>query len=149
MAKLTKDQKEFIVRELACWRSPSEVAEGVVERWPELDGKIDRRQVFEYNPDRSAGKRLEALFDATREAFISEIGRLGIAHQSWRLREILETVGRAKRMGNEKLKLEALEQAAKELGGAFTNSKRLQHSGSIATPTLEVVVKRSDEAGEG
>lgn len=143
MAQLTREQKKFIVQELACWRGATEVAEAVIERWPELEGTIDRRQVWKYHPDRGTiGQSLSAIFDATRAAFIDEVGSLGIAHRAWRLREIQDTVDRAKRMGNEALKLTAIEQAAKEVGGMYTNSRKLEHSGEVKTPSLTVVLHK-------
>lgn len=126
MAKLTEEQKTFIVRRLACFRTPTEVCEDVEA---EFGVKIDRGHVRQYNPEQVAtSEKWRVIFEATREAFIAEVGREGIAHQTFRLRELADLYRRAKLRKNDPLALQILEQAAKEAGGAFTNRHQIDHS---------------------
>jgi hypothetical protein len=121
VAKLTEEQKTFIVRRLACFRSPTEVCLDVEE---EFGVQLTRDHVRTYNPLQvQVSKKWAVLFEATRKAFVEEVGQEGIAHQSFRLRELADLYRRAKNRKNDVLAAQLLEQAAKEAGGAFTNRR--------------------------
>ncbi|WP_049058606.1 DUF2280 domain-containing protein, partial [Achromobacter xylosoxidans] len=68
MAKLTEAYKRYIVQALACWDTPSQVAEAVKEEYG-LD--VPRMQVAQYDPTKVAGKDLAKkwvqLFHDTRQ----------------------------------------------------------------------------------
>jgi hypothetical protein len=115
--KLTVAQQLFVVQELARFRTPSEVAASVKD----LFGvEISRQAAHGYNPERNPRilKRWKDVFAAERERFILEAEAHAVAHQSFRLQEIERIYRGAK---SPALQLQALEQAAKERGGAFTN----------------------------
>lgn len=71
-------------------------------------------------------KALRELFDETRERFKRETEDIAIANKSFRLRQ-LDRIARDTR--SPKLQMEAMEQAAKEVGDAFTNTQKLRHTG--------------------
>jgi hypothetical protein len=127
MAELTEDQKVFIVRELACFGSPSDVAAAVKE---EFGVEITRMQVRNYNPTQTdVAKKWKALFEATREAFLKDSASIGIAQKVYRLRELQTWYQWAKGKKNAGLAREILKQAAEEEGGAYTNRRELTGKG--------------------
>lgn len=140
MPALNEDQKRFIVQGLACFRTPSEVAEAVKE---EFGVEVPREQVRNYNPLQvDVAAKWRALFVETRERFLADIAEIGIAHQSFRLRELLDLYQQAKRSRNAMLAASLLEQAAKERGGMFTNRRELTgpDGGPMSFQRIERVV---------
>ncbi|EHJ62808.1 hypothetical protein NSU_0320 [Novosphingobium pentaromativorans US6-1] len=93
--------------------------------------KISRQQVEKYDPTKRAGqslsKKLKAIFEATRDGFITNTAHIGWAHRSTRLRVIQRVGEKAEEMGNLALVLDAAKQAAMEEGNSFTN--RREHTG--------------------
>lgn len=142
MANLTDDVKRFIVQALACYDTPTQVAEAVSQ---EFNIKIDRSQAALYDPTAVRGKNLSKkwrdLFDATRKQFLDEAGSIPIANQSFRLRSLNQLHQKAVSKGNAVLASQLLEQAAKEIGGAFTNRTKVDGTlGIKATPELRMVL---------
>lgn len=142
VAALSEEVKCFVVRELACFRTPSEVADRVTE---EYGLKLDRRQIQKYNPIQVAevAPKWRALFDATREAFLRDQASIGISQPAYRLRELQDMYYRAKGKKNDILAKEILEQAAKESGGAFTNRRELtgKEGRDLVPPPLNVIIE--------
>jgi hypothetical protein len=139
MPKLDEQQKTFIVQELACFQTYSEVAASVKE----LFGvEIERQQVYVYDPTKNkVAEKWRKIFDATREKFIADTASIAIAHKSYRLRE-LDAIYRgqkAAKIQNTKAMKETLEQAAKEAGDAFTNKREITGKGgeSLAQPIAD------------
>jgi hypothetical protein len=126
MAKLTEPVQTFIVQALACFDSPTEVAKAVRE---EFGVTIDRQQAQQYHPERRASKGMAEkwvkLFHATREQFLKEAGKVPIAQQAYRLRSLQRLHELAVSRNNAALAAQLLEQAAKEVGGAFTNRREV------------------------
>lgn len=123
MAKLNEDVQTLIVNELACFRTPSEVADLVKEAFGLV---VDRRQVQLYDPDRAGKKPADrwcALFTATRAQFLKTKAGLAISHRNWRLRELEDMARAAKKRKDYRLARELLEQAAKEEGEVYTNHR--------------------------
>lgn len=144
MAALTEEAKITLVQALACYDTPSQAAEAVALAH---DIKVDRMQAAKYDPTKPAGrnlgKKLVDLFHATREAFKTEAAQVPIAMQSYRLKVLQRQLERAEKQGNQAMVSTLLEQAAKEVGGAFTN--RREHTGAGGAPlqpmptTIELV----------
>lgn len=139
MAALTEDLKVFIVQALACFDSPSFVAQSVKDFY---GLQIDRRQVESYDPTKKAGKtvarKLRAIFEETRETFLKETAAVPVAKQVYRLRVLQRALDRAEKRGNDAMVLQILETAAKESGGVFTNRRELtgKGGGPIATASV-------------
>lgn len=129
--KLTDEQQAFAVQALACFDSPKTVADALRK---EFEVTITPQTVEAYDPTKRAGKKLSkkwtALFEATRKAFIEDTSSIGWAHRSTRLRLIQRVGEKAESMGNLMLALQATEQAAKEMGDAFTNRQKHDHKSS-------------------
>ena len=143
---LPDEVKTFIVQQLACFDTPTEVAKAVKV---EFEVDVPRQQVEAYDPNKRAGASLSeeyrALYAETRKAFLEDSAAIGIAHRSVRLREIQKLVDRAKTSGNLMLVASLIEQAAKESGGAFTNKREL--SGIDGKPIQTEAVIRPDLTG--
>ncbi len=126
MAKLHAKVKRFIVINLACMDTPTQVADAVKE---EFGIVVSRQQVHNYDTTRTYGKDLSKdlrkLFDEMRAKFLAEIDKIPIANQAFRLRAIQRAFTRAEAAKNQVLALQALKQAAEESGGAYTNTRKL------------------------
>ena len=133
MAALDVKVKRYIVQALACFDTPSQVAVAVKD---EFGFTITRQQVATYDPTKVNGrglsKELKALFEDTREKFKAEVESIPVAQQSYRLRVLNRMVQAAEASNNRPLVAQLLEQAAKEVGGAYTN--RREHSGPAGSP---------------
>jgi hypothetical protein len=124
MAKLTEDVQAFIVQQLACFLTPSQVAAAVSE---EFGVEIGRQQAWKYNPERNPelAPKWRAMFDATRAAFVAETAQIGIAHRAYRLRRLESYLHRAEETKRYGLAAQLLKQAAEEVGGAYTNKREV------------------------
>lgn len=151
MAALTEAIKTAIVQALACFDTPSQVATQVKE---EFGLSITRQQVANYDPTKPAGrnvsKKLRAIFEATRAEFLADVSTIPISQQSYRLRVLQRNLERADQRGNAAMVTSILEQAAKELGGAFTNRRELtgKNGQPLAMATTNVTPEQLKEVVE-
>lgn len=134
--KLSQEAITYILQALACFDTPSEVAE-VVNK--EFGIKIAKQSVEKYDPTKQAGKNLalkwKKIFEDSRKAFVDKIMSIPIAHRSVRLRAIGRMAEAAERQKNYALAAQLLEQAAKEVGEVYTNKRQITgaNGGSIRT----------------
>ena len=144
MAKLDVKVKRYIVRALACWDTPTQVAQAVKE---EFGLELGRQQVAAYDPTKQQGrelsKELVELFTETRARFKSEVDSIPIANQSFRLRSLERMHRAAVERNNLALAAQLLEQAAKEQGGAYTNKRQIE-GGDPAKPIHHAHHKAAD-----
>lgn len=146
-----EEVKTFIVTRLACFDPPSVVAKAVKEEFG-LAETPSRQRIHRYDPETKAGAdlsdQLKAVFAETRKRFLEETARIGIANKAVRLRKLDRVASDAEASGNYMLVLAALEQAAKEEGGAFTNKRELSGPGGgpIKTEGEVAVVTDRDRA---
>ena len=124
MATLKEPVKIFIVQSLACRDTPQEVAELVKQ---EFKISIDRVQVAAYDPTKAAGKNLSKkfveLFTKTRADFDAGLIDIPIANKHYRLKQYQKQLERNAK--NTVMSLKILEQAAKDVGGQFTNRQEI------------------------
>ncbi|MEX0292531.1 DUF2280 domain-containing protein [Pseudomonas putida] len=122
MAALSNDVKAFIVQALACFDTPSQVAEAVQK---EFSITVTRQQVETHDPTKYSGKGLAkrwvTLFEDTRKRFREETADIPIANRAYRLRALGRMVEKAESMRNLALTAQLLEQAAKEVGDVYVN----------------------------
>lgn len=150
MAKeaLSNEAKTFIVQALACFDTPTVVAKAVKE---ELGIEVSRQNVETYDPTKRAGaalsKRWRELFEATRKTFLDDTSSIGISHRSVRIRSLQRYAQTAEKQGNLRLAAELMEQAAKEMGDAYTNRRILTgKDGNPLVPTPIAPVNSADIA---
>ena len=122
MATLSDEVKEFIVNSLACYDTPSQVAEAVRVTF---GIEITRQQVFSYDPDgsRPPASRWKELHWATRHAYLRKVAEIGIAQKTVRLAMLERMVRNAMAHGNNINAAAYLAQAAKECGGIYENRR--------------------------
>lgn len=145
MAALTDDVKAYIVRALACFETPETVARAVKA---EFDLDVTRQQVAAYDPNKVVGASLSAkwraVFEETRAKFLADTSSIGIAHRAVRLKRLERMADKAESMGAIGLAASLMEQAAKEVGEAYTNKQRHELTGKdgapIATETNVVAI---------
>ena len=131
MSTLTDEIKEFIVKRLACFDTPSQVVEAVNVNF---EVTVSRQQVHRYDPNCSEppAQRWKILHAATRQAWLREVAEIGIAQKAVRL-AMLDRMARHT-MANNRIDraLSCLEQAAKECGGAYESRRTVVHE--VAPP---------------
>lgn len=141
MAALKNDVKAYIVQALACFDTPSQVVESVQV---EFQVKITRQQVEAYDPTKASGKALAArwveMFNATRTRFQNEIADIPIANKAYRLRALDRMMTRAEGMKNMALAASLMEQAAKEVGDAYSNKQKVEHTSPDGTMTPQPTI---------
>ncbi|HDL6962235.1 TPA: DUF2280 domain-containing protein [Yersinia enterocolitica] len=143
MAALKPDVKAFIIQALACFDTLAMVAEAVQK---EFGIKVTHQHVESHDPTKVSGKGLAKkwveLFTVTRERFQTEIANIPIANKAYRLRALDRMAAATEKQKNFGMTAQLMEQAAKEVGDAYTNKQKLEHSGPnggvIQTATLNV-----------
>lgn len=147
MASLTEPIKLFIVQALACYDTPSQVSVAVKEQF---GVEITRMQASTYDLGkptcRGISKKLQAVFEATRAAFLADVSTIPIAQQAYRLRVLQRSLVKVEGQGNVSMVAQLLEQAAKESGGAFTNRRELTGKGGGPLVTANVSREELREA---
>lgn len=157
MAALAVLQQRYIVERLAMWDRPADI----VREFAEAFGKaVSLQQVLNYDASRGwarerMAKDLARRFDETRKRFVAEVEDVALAHKTFRLRRLQALAERAEQMGNVTAAAAIYEQAAKEMGGAFTNVRLhdLTSKGRpigqirIVPPAADDVPGAGDEAG--
>lgn len=142
MAKLNEAEQRFIVQALACYDTPTQVADAVKE---EFGLEVTRQQVAAYDPTKVTSKALAKkwrdLFASTRERFRKEVAEIPIADQAYRLRQLHRMVQEAMRRKNIVLAASLLEQAAKEQGGMFTNRREVSGPNGGPIPTMPTTIE--------
>ncbi|PWY09665.1 DUF2280 domain-containing protein [Citrobacter koseri] len=136
MAALKPEIKAFIVQSVACFDTPSQVVESVLK---EFGIQITRQQVEQNDPTKISGKGLAKkwveLFNDTRKRFQTELSDIPIANKAYRLRALDRMMTRAEGMKNMALAASLMEQAAKEVGDAYSNKQKVEHTSPDGTMT--------------
>ncbi|STW48681.1 Uncharacterized conserved protein [Klebsiella pneumoniae] len=129
MAALKPEVKAYIIQMLACYDTPSQVVEAVQK---DFGIAITRQQVETHDPTKVSGKTLAKkwvdLFNATRDRFLNEISDIPIANKAYRLRVLQRMSTTAENMKNIGMTAQLLEQAAKEVGEAYSNKQKVEHT---------------------
>jgi len=127
--------KVAIIQALACFDSISTVAANIKS---EYGLTISPQAIEAHDPTKRAGRKLAKkwrdLFDETRAAFIADTSAIPISHKATRLRSLNRMAELAERKGNMAMASKLLEQAAREMGNAFTNKVDLQSTDGTMTP---------------
>ncbi|WP_312670814.1 DUF2280 domain-containing protein [Pseudescherichia sp.] len=145
MAALKGEVKAFIVQSLACFDTPTQVVEAVKK---EFGLTITRQQVESHDPTKANGKGLAQkwvdMFNATRDRFQNEISDIPIANKAYRLRALDRMATKTEGMKNFALASQLIEQAAKEVGDAYTNKHKFEHSGPNGGAIETVTMNKDD-----
>jgi hypothetical protein len=116
--KLNDEIKEFIVKRIACYETPSRIAAAVRITF---GIEIDRRRVFDYNPagSRPPAQRWIDLHAATRARFHRDLAEIGVAQKVIRLRMLDRFAQLAEDNHQHDKAAKYLQQAARECGGFY------------------------------
>ncbi|HBS7970269.1 TPA: DUF2280 domain-containing protein [Klebsiella pneumoniae] len=147
MAALKPEVKAVIVQMLACYDTPSQVVEAVQK---DFGITITRQQVETHDPTKVSGKTLAKkwvdLFNRTRDRFLNEISDIPIANKAYRLRVLQRMSTTAEGMKNLGMTAQLLEQAAKEVGDAYSNKQKVELTGKDGGPLNQVTYTAEDYA---
>lgn len=144
--KLDDVARAFIVQSLACFDVPSVVVAAVKK---EFGIEVSAQAVEAYDPTKRAGRNLSvkwsSLFEMARAEFLKDTQRIAISHRPVRLRALQRMAEKAEGMRNLALAAQLLEQAAKEMGEAYTNRQKHEVTGKDGAPLtpidrIEVVI---------
>lgn len=92
MKRLPEDIKKRIVEHLACFQTPSDVVDLIAE---EFEVTLTPRHVRAYDPASfqfAASYRWVEYHAAVRKRYEQEIGKVAIAHRTYRLAQLQETI---------------------------------------------------------
>lgn len=153
MRRLGEPVKRRIVEHLACYRSHGEIVELIAE---EFNIVLPPRHVRAYDPTsfQFAGRHEWMEYHSTvRRRFEEHVGEVAIAQRAYRLRSLQHAHDKVHKevMGADPHDLVdlskelrgILEQAAKEVGGVFTNVSRTVRANSFATTPVTIEEKRN------
>lgn len=147
MAALKPEVKAYIIQMLACYDTPSQVVEAVQK---DFGIAITRQQVETHDPTKVSGKTLAKkwvdLFNITRDRFLNEISDIPIANKAYRLRVLQRMSTTAEGMKNLGMTAQLLEQAAKEVGDAYSNKQKVELTGKDGGPLNQVTYTAEDYA---
>lgn len=123
--RLSPQLKLFIVRELACFSTPTEVQAALVSEFGLEQDAVKLNQILLYDPTKAAGaslsKPLRKAFEETREAYLAELMLIPAAHRAYRVRRLAAMAQKAEERRNYPLAKDCYRQIAEEMGGKFTN----------------------------
>jgi hypothetical protein len=138
--RLTTEQQQFIVMSLACYAKPSAVAAELKERFGVEVRNLSL--ISYYDPTNPASshdlaKEWVDLFTETRRRYNTEIDRIPIASQAFRLLELTALLDHKFVLLSPELKAKILEQAAKERGGLYQRAITTEEVAALLAQTTE------------
>lgn len=125
--KLQDSHRTYIVKRLACYDGPAEVAADLKQ----LYGiELSPQGVEAYDPNKYAGRNMAEkwvdLFETTRKAFLEHIeDHVPEANKAVRVRQLALAARAFRHRGNYVAMADMLEKIAKELGNVHTNKREL------------------------
>jgi len=135
---LPNEVRTFIVQSLACFDSLATIRDAIKK---EFRLEVTPQSIEAYDPTKRAGRKLAVqwreMFDAARKSFLEDTAAIAISHRSVRLRALQRMAHKAEDMKNLPLAATLYEQAAKEVGDAYTNRREITGKGGAA---LQAVV---------
>jgi hypothetical protein len=141
MAALKPDVKAFIIQSLACFDTLSIVVESVQK---EFGIKITPQHAESHDPTKASGKGLAkkwvGLFYETRSRFQNEIADIPIANKAYRLRVLDRMAAHTEKSKNYGMTAQLMEQAAKEVGDAYSNKQKVEHTSPDGSMTPKPTV---------
>jgi len=143
MAALKSEVKAFIIQSVACYDTPTQVVDTVLK---EFGVKITRQQVEQNDPTKVSSKGLAKrwvdLFHSTRERFQNEISDIPIANKAYRLRVLDRMAASTEKVKNYGMTAQLMEQAAKEVGDAYSNKQKVEHTSPDGSMTPRPTIIR-------
>ncbi|QNY28159.1 DUF2280 domain-containing protein [Acinetobacter seifertii] len=130
MARLNKRVKLYIVRSLAMYETPTETMRGVQEVF---GIEVTKQQCEAYDPTKKTGQDLSEEFKTefyrVRKEMNDNLSSIPIANIAYRLKRLQRFIDHEQFKENPVIVPSLLEQAAKEVGGLYTNRKEITGAG--------------------
>ncbi|MCJ0828818.1 DUF2280 domain-containing protein [Acinetobacter sp. NIPH1876] len=135
MARLNKRVKLYIVRSLAMFDTPTETVKAVQE---EFGITVSKQQCEAYDPTKKTGQDLsedlKTEFYRVRKEINKNLDSIPIANIFYRLQRLQKLIDHPQYKENPILIPNLLQQAAKEIGGLYTNTTKTQLTGADGQP---------------
>lgn len=146
MSDLSHEAKVRLITLMAQFCGPSEAAKIVSD---EYGVTIDRRTAWKYDASKkgcSVSARYRRMFQEIRERWLNDMATIPISHQGHRLRLLDRLAIKLESEGDYGGALKAIEQAAKEVGGIFTNERKALVTASVRTVQTTAAEARAELA---
>ena len=133
MSGLSHEAKVRLTTLMAQFCGPAEAARLVSD---EFGVTVDRRTAWKFDASKrgcTTGPRYRQLFHEVRERWLNDMAAIPIAQQGHRLRVLDRLLTKLEAEGDYAGALKALEQAAKEAGGIFTNERKASVTANVLT----------------
>src|SRR5207302_752693 len=88
----------------------------------------------------AVGEKWKQLFEATREQFLNDVGRVPVMNKAYRAHRLQEILDKEMTRENTVGARDTLKQAAEEEGGVFTNRRELTGAGGKDLPIAALTV---------
>lgn len=137
---LSAEEKSAVVIMLACYWTPTEVVTYVKEEWNRV---VSRQAIHRYDPtkvngQRSLAKKWSDLFHASRHHFLTDVASHAVSKMPYRMGIYQKVIDSALKVHNYDMVLRAMEQAAKDEGGSYTNRQKVDIDQHIQTGVMRV-----------
>jgi hypothetical protein len=146
VAELSHEAKVRLVTLLAQFCGPAEAAKIVSDEYAVT---IDRRTAWKYDASKkgcSTSPRYRQLFHEVRDRWLNDMAAIPIAQQGHRLHLLDRLATKLEAQGDYGGALKAIEMAAKEVGGLFTNERRASVTANIRTVQMTAEEARAQLA---
>lgn len=143
--KLKEEHKAFIVQRLAAFESPKQTVKALKE---EFGVQLSPQGAEAYDPTKFAGRRLNgrwrALFEHTRERFLTDLDSIPEANRPVRVQYLAQAARSYRERGAYMQMARLLEQIAKEIGNVYTNRRQLMGREGRPTQVEEMSLEQVD-----
>ena len=146
VSDLSHEAKVRLITLLAQFCGPAEAAKIVSD---EYGVTLDRRTAWKYDASKkgcSTSGRYRRLFQEIRDRWLNDMAAIPISHQGHRLRLLDRLAIKLESEGDYGGALKAIEQAAKEVGGIFTNERRTTMSAIVRAVPIDIGEARAQLA---
>jgi len=128
--KLSDKAKFFVLKRLAAFEKPTEIAEAVKA---EFGVDMSRQNVEFYDPAKNSvlGKQWLEFWVSERKKFIEEVDAQPLQHLAYRQKVRQRALDQSGR--NPKMMLQIADSAAKDAGGAYTNKTEVTGTVEVGT----------------
>jgi hypothetical protein len=145
--ELTTEMQVFVLARYAQMYTPKEVLKQLKEEFgddPNVDA-LALTDIRQYDPSTSQGLRILSpamleVYGRIRKKFLEDVTTIPVANQAYRLRRIQDIIDHPRYKNDADVVPKLLTQAAKEVGGAFTNTQKIDSTVNQTVTQFNVIV---------
>lgn len=151
MTTLKDEHRRFIIEMFAAFSTLDEIEKALQDVY---GLPVPKSTILRHNPDTVQGKaelgaQWKTLFADRRKHFLEDLASIPIASAAYRLGRLQKIIDDPVKSKSPPLVMDALEQAAKEMGGVFTNKRDVTSNGeTLAVIGIEVVQPATNPYGK-